>query len=189
MGLYFMDRAFYLTDWPTITSVSAVTLREFPFDLPPDVTYDVEEHALILARTAGDLTFTFELAGMAYFDDWTTNSMMMLGNKGGMHVRSGRTDEFRFLTEKGAPGRYIEHRIDWKDGRKADTIIYGELATAIRGTGQVLTATSSREAMVLHEVMAMTYRSSADKREIRPDELDRAAPIFMKTPNAEETTA
>ncbi|MBI5723877.1 MAG: Gfo/Idh/MocA family oxidoreductase [Planctomycetes bacterium] len=180
MGLYFMDRAFHLTGWPKITSVSAVTFRPFPYDLPSDVPYDVEEHALIMARTEGKLTFTFELANMAYFDDWTTNTLMMLGNKGGMHLRSGRTEEFRFLTEKGAPGRYIEHRINWKEGRKTDTIIYEELAAAVRGTGQVKTATSSREALVLHEVMAMTYMSSHNRREIRPEDLDQNANIFIK---------
>ena len=180
MGLYHMDRAFYLTGWPAITAVSAVMFRAFPYELPPEVVYDVEEHALIFARTEGKLTYTFEFANVAFFDDWTTNTLMMLGNKGGMHVTNGRRDEFRFLTEKGGPGKFIEHRIDWKDKRKADTVIYEELAAAVRGEGQVRTATSSREALVLHEIMAMAYLSSHERREVRPEELDRSAPIFIK---------
>ncbi len=180
MGLYHMERSFYLTDWPAVAAVSAVLFRAFPYEEQPGVVYDVEEHALIMVRTEGKLTFTFEFANIAYYDDWTTNSLMMLGNKGGMHLTQGRRSEFRFLTEKGGPGRFIEHRIDWKDPRKGDAVIYGELAAAVRGTGQVRMATTSREALALHEIMAMAYLSSYERREVRPEELDRSAPIFIR---------
>jgi len=181
MGLYFMDRAFFLTDWPAITAVSAVMFRAFPYELPPDVIYDVEEHALVLARTVGKLTFTFEFANVSFYDDWTTNTFMMLGNKGGLHATDGRREEFRFLTEKGGPGKFIEHRIDWKDKRRSDTVVYEELAAAVRGegAGEVRAATSSREALALHEVMAMAYLSSHRQAEVRPEDLDRSAAIFV----------
>ncbi len=180
MGHYHMDRALYLTGWPEIVAVSAVAFRPFSDDVPPGITYDVDEHALILARTAGKLTFTFEFANIAFFDSWTTSTLMMLGNKGGMHLTKGRREEFRFLTQKGGPGRFVEHRIDWKENKRADTVIYEEFAAAVRGEGEVRTATSSREALVLHEIMAMAYLSSHEGREVRPDELDRGAPIFIK---------
>jgi len=181
MGLYFMDRSLYLTGWPQITAVSAISLRCFPYQLPLEAVYDVEEHVLIMARTAGKLTFTFELAGIGYFDDWTTNSLMMLGNKGGLHLTNGRHDEFRFLTEKGGPGKFVHSNLVWKDKRKADTVFYEQIAAAAQGRGEVNMATSSREALVLHEIMAMAYQSSAEKREIKPAELDRQAPIFQKS--------
>ena len=53
-------------------------------------------------------------------------------------------------------------------------------AGAVRGKGEVRTATSSREALVLHEIMAMAYLSSHERREVRPKDLDRSAPIFIK---------
>ncbi len=134
IGLYHMDQAFYLAGWPAVTAVSAVVMRPFAEDgVPPDLVYDVEEHALVLARTAGKLTFTFELANIAFYDDWYTETLMLLGNKGGMHVVNGRREEFRFLTEKGGPGKFVEHRIDWKEKRRTDTLIYEELALAARG--------------------------------------------------------
>lgn len=181
IGLYHMDQAFYLAGWPAVTAVSAVVMRPFAEDgVPPDLVYDVEEHALVLARTAGKLTFTFELANIAFYDDWYTETLMLLGNKGGMHVVNGRREEFRFLTEKGGPGKFVEHRIDWKEKRRTDTLIYEELALAARGRGEVTLGTSSREALAIHEVMAMAYLSSHEKREVRPAELDRTAPIFIK---------
>jgi predicted dehydrogenase len=180
MGLYHMDRCFYLTGWPAAVAVSAVMFRAFPYEEQTGVVYDVEEHALLMVRTEGKLTFTFEFANISYYDSWPLNSLMMLGNKGGIHLTQGRHPEFRFLTEKGGPGRWIEHRIDWKDQRKADTVIYEELAAAVQGTGQVRMATTSRQALALHEVMAMAYLSSHLRREVRPEELDRSAQIFIK---------
>lgn len=177
MGLYMMDRTLYLTGWPRIESVSATAFKEFPPDVPDDVVYDVEEHVVMFVRTEGKLTFTFEFANIAHHDQIT--SLMMLGTKGGIHV-GDRKSGIRFLTEKGGPWRTVEHKSDWTEKEPADVGIYEELGRAVQG-GAVRGATTSREALVLHQLLAAAYQSASKRREVRLDELDPSAPIFMSS--------
>lgn len=176
MGMYFMDKCLHLTGWPKITAVSAMTFKEFPFEVPDGVTYDVEEHVVILARTAGKLTFTFEFANIAHYDHVTT--FTMLGTKGGIHM-DGRGTGIKYRTEKGGPYRFVEQTSDWKEGKSHDVAVYEELAQAVRGRSTVQDATTSQQAFVLHEISQMAFLSAHERREVRPEDLDHTAPIFL----------
>jgi predicted dehydrogenase len=177
MGLYFIDRAMYLTGWPSVSSVAAMTYKEFPFDVPDDVVYDVEEHVVMLVRTDGKLTFTFEFANITYHDYVT--AMTLLGTQGGI-MQDSRSDGFRYCTEKGGPWRFVYHTCTWSEKRKADAIIYEQLGAAAKSGTPVTMATNSREALVLHEVMQMAFRSARDRCEVGPADLDHAESIFLK---------
>lgn len=176
MGMYFMDRSLHFTDWPEITSVSAVVLKPFPPDVPDDITYDVEEHVVILARTAGSLTFTFEFANISHHDH--INTFKMLGTGGGITVDGGPAG-IKYRSEKGEAWRFIEEFSTWKEDKSSDQIIYEQLAEAVRGSGCVTRATTSEQALVLHQIVAMAYRSSKERREISPADLDPEAQIFV----------
>jgi hypothetical protein len=154
-----------------------MTYKEFPFEVPPDVTYDVEEHVVMLVRTEGKLTFTFEFANIAYHDP-VMSSLTLMGTEGGI-MQEGRSEGFRYCTEKGGPWQFVTHTSGWREKRKADAIIYEQLGAAAREGSAVTMATSSREALVLHEIMQMAFRSARSRCEVGPAQLDRAEPIFI----------
>ena len=168
MGLYFFDQALYLTGWPAVVAVSAMTYKEFPFEMPEGLPYDVEEHVLILARTAGKLVLTFEFANIAHHP-WST-SLMILGTKGG--ILNDDEKKFRFLTEKGGPGKSVTQTEDGKDEEGQDTRAYKAIAACARGDMRDA-ATTTPEVQRLHELAQMAFLSAKERREVRPADLDR----------------
>jgi predicted dehydrogenase len=175
MGLYFFDKALYLTGWPAVTSLSANHFRQFPYTMPDGLTYDVEEHVVILARTEGKLTFTFEFANIAYHP--FTTSTMVLGNKGGIHVQD--RDKLQYMTEKGGPWRNVTQTANWQDNEGPDVRAYRAIAGKARGEpGDVIAATTTPQVLRLHEMAQMAFLSAKERREVRPSDLDRSAHIF-----------
>jgi predicted dehydrogenase len=167
MGFYFFDQALYLAGWPAVTAVSAMTYKEFPFELPPGMAYDVEEHVVLLARTAGKLTLTFEFANIAHHPWGTT--LMVLGTKGG--ILNDDEKKFRFLTEEG--GQSTTHSAEAKDDEGQDTRAYKALAACAQEQGQgQAAATTTAEVLRLHELAQMAFLSAKERREVRPADLD-----------------
>lgn len=173
MGMYFMDKAFHLTGWPEVTSVSAQVYKQFPHDLPKDVPYDVEEHMVFLARTAGPLTFTFEFANISH--GAYVNSVQLLGTKGSL---SGtiKMEDVQLRRERGI-GRTVIERPAFKDDTSGDTLAYRALARAVAGE-KIDLGTTSEEAYRLHQVLHMAFQSARERREITPDDVDESAEIF-----------
>ncbi len=181
MGMYFMDRAFYLTDWPEVTSVSAQVYKQFPHDLPADVVYDVEEHMVFLARTDGPLTFTFEFANISHHA--YHSSIVLLGMKGSLKSTI-KMDGVELRTER-RPNEWVVERPAFSDDTSGDTHIYRALqavATA-RSDGErdeILSTlgTTSRQAYSMHRVLQMAFTSSRERREVGVSDIDEAAEIF-----------
>ncbi len=175
MGLYFMDKALYLTRWPKVAAVSAVNFRQFPYEMPEGHRYDVEEHVVILARTEGKLTFTFEFANISHHPYVT--STMVLGDKGG--IQSDDRNKMRYMTEKGGPWRNVTHTTEWQDNEGPDVRAYRALAGRARGeNGEVIAATTTEQVYRLHEMAQMSFLSARERREVRPADLDRSHHIF-----------
>jgi predicted dehydrogenase len=176
MGLYFVDKALYLTGWPKVTGVSAMSFRQFPYEMPAGLTYDVEEHVVMLARTEGKLTFTFEFANISHHPFST--SMMVLGDKGGIHVTD--RDKLKYMTEKGGAWKNVTHSAEWQDNEGPDVRAYRALAGCARGDGrEVIAATSTPQVYLLHEVAQMAFLSAKERREVRPADLDKTHHIFF----------
>ena len=181
MGMYFMDRAFHLTGWPEITSVSGQVYKQFPHDLPPDVTYDVEEHMVFLARTAGDLTFTFEFANISHHE-WH-NSILLLGMDG-MLKGNIEMDGVELRTER-EPWKWVVETPSYADNTSGDTHMYRGLQTALSAGDAGLRdeelsrlGTTSHEAYEMHRVLQMAFSSSRERKEISIADIDESAEIF-----------
>jgi len=174
MGFYFFDQALHLTNWPAITSVTAMTYKEFPFEMPAGMPYDVEEHVVILARTAEKLTFSFEFANIAHHP-WD-NSLTILGTKGGIINDSEKN--FRFFADKGGPGKNVMHTANWSDADGQDTRVYKAMAAAA-ATGDVRhVGTTTEQVLRLHELAQMAFLSAKERREVKPADLDHKNHIF-----------
>ncbi len=178
MGLYFMDCSFHLTGWPKITSVSAVAFKEFPFEMPEGIPYDVEEHVVILARTENKLTYTFEFANIARLYEGSKTTMDIMGTEGGLQSDNW-VDTLKFVSEKGGPWKIVEEKTKWKEGKKGDVMIYEELAAEVNGGEPCKTGTSSEQMFRLHEMLAMAFLSSAENKEIKPEDLDHTRNIYI----------
>jgi predicted dehydrogenase len=165
MGQYFMDMVFHLTGWPVVSSVSASTWKGFPHDLPAEAVYDVEEHATILARAA-KATFTFDLANIA--NHKPVRRITILGTRGGIVMDDD--NYFSYFTEKGGPWRQTTHRTDWRDNTDGNNHIYAELIQAIQENDPGI-GTTPREALAITEITQMAYRSAAEGREVRREEI------------------
>lgn len=174
MGLYFMDRVFYLTDWPEITSVAAQNYRIFPHDLPEEVVYDVEEHMVFLARTAGNLTFTFEFGNISHHP--YTTDFTLLGTGGALRS-SGGLQNLELRTER-AVGQPVVEKPAYKDGPRGDVVVYRELAAAVRGEEHAIPGTTSRQAYQMHRVLHMAFQSGRERREVTPLDVDESSEIF-----------
>ncbi len=164
MGQYFMDLVFNLSGWPTVATATATTWKGFPHDLPPDAVYDVEEHATILAR-AGQTTFTFDLANISHHKP--LRRVTILGTRGGILMED---DSFTYFTEKGGPWRQMAHTSGWRDGTHANDHVYADLVQAIQGNDPGI-GTTPREALAITTLTQMAYRSAAEGREVRREEL------------------
>jgi len=183
MGMYFFDRALHMTGWPEITSLSAVMYKEFPHALPKEIPYDVEEHALIMARTGGTLTLTFELANMALYDNGTVNTLDILGTKASIRSHNWQPGT-RFITTKdgliaGGAMEFSEIKLDTSADRSGDTAVYSEIAGLLKSKTPVQSGTTSEQMYRLHELLAMAFLSSHEKREVTPKDLDPSAQIFI----------
>ncbi|MFO7955861.1 MAG: Gfo/Idh/MocA family oxidoreductase, partial [Candidatus Brocadiia bacterium] len=166
MGQYFMDMVLDLAGWPEITSVAGDTYRGHHHDLPEEVPFDVEEHCTFLARTAGQLTFSFDLAWIAHSEP--LRQVSILGTEGG--IRMTRDKPFAFYADKGGPWRWMETTTDWKDSTGGNDHIYQRLIRAIRGE-EVSIGTSPKQALALTEMTRMALTSAAEKREVTREQL------------------
>jgi predicted dehydrogenase len=163
MGQYFMDCVLNIVGWPAIDSVAASMFKGFPHELPPEVVYDVEEHATVFAR-AGAATFTFDFANIS--NHKPVRRMMILGTKGGILMDD---DYFKFYAEKG-PWQQMEHKTSWRDKTGGNDYAYLQLMKAVRGEDAEI-GTTPRQALAITELTEMAYRSDAEKREVKRSEL------------------
>lgn len=165
MGQYFMDQVLDLAGWPAISAVSATTYQGFPHDLPPEVVYDVEEHATIFAR-AGKTTFSFDFANIC--NHKPIRRITLLGTKGGIVM----DDEhyFTYFSEKCGPWRQTAHTTAWRDGTHGNDHAYAGLCKSIRGEDPGI-GTTPRQALAITELTQMAYRSAELGREIRREEI------------------
>lgn len=173
MGLYFMDRAFHLTGWPDVVSVSGQVYRQFPHNLPNGTPYDVEEHLVFMARTAGKLTYTFEFANISHVA--YTNSVVVLGTEGAINGTI-RLEDLELRTERSV-GHTVIERPAFKDELSGDVIAYSALVAAVNGEPYAL-GTTSREAYEMHKVLHMAFQSARERREISPSDIDESTEIF-----------
>jgi predicted dehydrogenase len=165
MGQYFMDMVFHLVGWPSVSTVSATTWKGFPHDLPAAAVYDVEEHATIFAR-AGKTTFTFDFANIAQHKP--VSRITILGTRGGIVMDN--ENYFTYVTEKGEDRRQMVHRTEWRDKTAGDVHAYSDLIRAIQGNDPGI-GTTPRQALAITEVTQMAYRSAAEGREVRREEI------------------
>ena len=161
MGQYFMDMVFHLTNWPDIKTVSATTFKGFPYELPENVVYDVEEHASIMLR-ADDISFSFDFANYAMQP--STRSISILGTRGGIVM----DDEhyFRFITERGDAKYRMQHTSSYRDNTNHNIHIYNDMIKAIQGDDPGI-GTTPRQALKITQVTEMAYQSAEQGREIK----------------------
>lgn len=167
MGVYYMDNVLWLTGVPAITAVSATTFRGFEHDLPPDVVYDVEEHATILARTDGDLTLTFDLAWISHHRP--TSRTTILGTEGGLLITDG-PEPFTFFSNKGGPWYHMNTTTDWRSHEGGMACVVRDLIKAIRGDDPGV-GTTPIEALRITELSELAMLSARLGREVRLEEL------------------
>ncbi len=170
MGQYFMDAVLSATGWPVITAASATTFRGHEHGLPDGVKYDVEEHCTFLARTADQLSFTFDLAWVAHHHG--TRRITILGTEGG--ILMDREQPFTFFHNKGGPWRWMNTTTDWKDSMRGNEHVYRDFVRAIRGE-PVAIGTTPEQALAITELTQMVLRSAREGREMTREELRRAA--------------
>ncbi len=167
MGVYFMDTVLWLTGSPAITAVSSTEFTGFPTGLPANVPFDVEEHSTILARTAGDLTYTFDLAWISHHPG--TLRITLLGTKGGIVLTDG-PEKFAYYTEKGGPWKFVNTTTEWSEKSDAMTCIIRDFLLATKGADPGV-GTTAGEAVRITELSLMAMRSAAEGREVRLGEL------------------
>lgn len=165
MGQYFMDMVLNLVGWPAISAVSATTWKGFPHDLPANAVYDVEEHATIFARSA-KMTFTFDFANIS--NHKPVRRITILGTRGGILMDDD--SYFTYFAEKGGPWRQLAHKTDWRDNTSGNDHAYADLVQAIQGRDPGI-GTTPREALAITELTQMAYRSAAEQREVRREEI------------------
>ncbi|MFP4379505.1 MAG: Gfo/Idh/MocA family protein [Candidatus Sumerlaeia bacterium] len=166
MGQYFMDMVLNLVGWPKITAVSATAYRGHDHDLPPDVKFDVEEHCTILARTEGDLSFSFDFAWVAHHSG--TRSISLMGTKGG--IKMDDQTPFTFYSSKGGPWNWVNTTPEWKPKTKGGNVVYENFIKAIQGE-DVDIGTTPEQALIITELTQMALLSAREKREVRREEL------------------
>lgn len=167
MGVYFMDAVLWWTGSPQITAVSSTEFRGFPHDLPSDVVFDVEEHSSILARTAGDLTFTFDLAWISHHRPITR--LTVLGTKGGVVVTED-DPPFVYYTEKGGPWQFVNTTTDWRQQTDGNTLMVRDFLAWTRGENSGA-GTTPEEAARITELSLMAMQSAREGREVTLGEL------------------
>lgn len=170
MGVYFMDTVVWLTGAPPITAVSASEFRGFDHDLPEDVTFDVEEHSNILARTDTDLTYTFDLAWIAHHEP--VQAVEVLGTRGGIVMQQG-DPPFTFYTDKGGPWHWMNTTTEWRHREDAQTCMVRDFVRAMGGDDPGV-GTNPLEALRITELSEMAIRSGNLAREVSADELNRS---------------
>ncbi len=166
MGQYFMDMVLNLTGWPQLTSASAVTFRGHEHDLPPGVKFDVEEHCAFLARTAGALCYTFDLAWVAHHPG--KRCVTILGTEGG--IRMGDGEPFAFYHNEGGPFRWMNTTTAWQDKTGGNEHVYRDFVRAVRGDDPGV-GTTPEQALALTELTQMVLRSAREGRELTRAEL------------------
>ena len=162
MGHYFMDMVFNLTGWPGIKTVSAVTFQGFPFKLPKNIIYNVEEHCSIFLRTDKNINFSFEFANMAQHKMF--RKITILGTKGGIIM----DDEhfFQYITEK-APWKQVVKTIPEKRTRRSNDYFYRDFLREIKGEKTDI-GTTPEQAYIITQVNLMAYLSAKKNREVTP---------------------
>jgi len=166
MGQYFMDMVFHLTNWPDVISAQAMTFKGFPYKLPKNIIYDVEEHCSIFAYTRQDITFSFDFANIARTKQ--VRKIMIMGTKGSIIIEDGRP--FRYITEK-KPWENIEETIDCRMPiRRSNQFIYEELLKYISGK-KANPGTTPEQAFKITQLNLMAYLSAKKKRGVIPADI------------------
>lgn len=169
MGVYFMDTVIWFTGAPPITAVSASEFRGFDHNLPPDIPFDVEEHANILARTDGDLTYTFDLAWISHHKP--VQIVEVLGTKGGLVVQDG-DPPLTFCCDKGGPWNWMNTTTDARPSGDGMVCVTRDFIKAMAGDDPGVGSTPL-QALRITELSEMAILSGKMRREVAVDELRR----------------
>lgn len=169
MGVYFMDTVIWFTGAPPITAVSASEFRGFDHNLPPDIPFDVEEHANILARTDGDLTYTFDLTWISHHKPMQI--VEVLGTKGGLVVQDG-DPPLTFYCDKGGPWNWMNTTTDARPSGDGMVCVTRDFIKAMAGDDPGVGSTPL-QALRITELSEMAILSGKMRREVAVDELRR----------------
>jgi len=164
-----MDTVIWFTGAPPITAVSASEFRGFDHNLPPDIPFDVEEHANILARTDGDLTYTFDLAWISHHKP--VQIVEVLGTKGGLVVQDG-DPPLTFYCDKGGPWNWMNTTTDARPSGDGMVCVTRDFIKAMAGDDPGVGSTPL-QALRITELSEMAILSGKMRREVAVDELRR----------------
>ncbi|MBT3266049.1 Gfo/Idh/MocA family oxidoreductase [Candidatus Poribacteria bacterium] len=154
IGCYDIDRLLYVLGSPRPVSVSAMTYRGIPHNLPADVKYDVEEHATLFVRFEGGVAATFEKASA--INDVGENTMQILGSEGGI-----RLDPFTYFTEE--DGEQVDLTPDLP--RDTGENLFSDFVRACEQGAEP--KTTGEDGVKVMQIMTSAYESARIGGEIR----------------------
>ncbi|MAF12990.1 hypothetical protein CMK11_21270 [Candidatus Poribacteria bacterium] len=154
IGCYDIDRLLYILGSPRPVSVSAMTYRGIPHNLPDNVKYDVEEHATLFVRFEGGIAATFEKASA--INDVGENTTQILGSEGGI-----RLDPFTYFTEE--DGEQVDLTPDLPRDTGQD--LFSDFVRACEQGDEP--KTTGEDGLKVMQIMTAAYESARIGAEVR----------------------
>jgi predicted dehydrogenase len=183
LGVHVLDMALWLMGNPKVVSVSAATYSEIGpqgkgqwggsrFTINPDQPYEVEDLATAFLRMEDGATLQLETSWAGYSDHTDEFGVSLMGTNGGanLHVKDyASTGTLRLFGEVGGAPTDSAPRLQTKevwDGHAQ--IIKGVIDGILHGTP---VSPSGEEGLDRARLIDAIYRSAAEGRELRIDEL------------------
>jgi predicted dehydrogenase len=165
MGQYFIDRLFYILDWPKWTRMTAHTFLGFPTGYPADVAYDVEDHMSLLAHFGNDLVLTVDTTARVN-QHWRWHTTIV-GTQGSLCLDNTAANPavFRSL-QKGAVS---EEKLEIFEPGHDTKVRLDQLAAYMKGERPEI-GTDHVQALAISEFCEAAYRSAEERKEIRAED-------------------
>ncbi|GMV83812.1 MAG: oxidoreductase [Planctomycetota bacterium] len=161
MGQYFLDRLFYILDWPKWTRLTAHTFSGFPTGYPKGVVYDVEDHLSLLAHFDNGLALTLDTtARVNQHWRWSTS---IVGTEGCIVLDNAAPK--RAIIRRQKNGSVVEEELEAPDLGPDMKRRLVQLAEQLNGMCPEI-GTDHYQALAISEFCEAGYRSALESREM-----------------------
>ncbi|MCW8132452.1 MAG: Gfo/Idh/MocA family oxidoreductase [Planctomycetota bacterium] len=166
MGQYFLDRLFYILDWPRWHSVSAQAFTGFPTGYDAKVVYDVEDHMSLFARGDDGLVLTLDTTARVN-QHWRWSSAIH-GSEGSLVLDNTAEKKGVFLTDR--DGVTVEEDLPVHEPGQDMQVRLEQLAAFMATGAPFELGTDARQALAISSFCEAAYRSASDGTEIEMED-------------------
>lgn len=163
MGQYFLDRLFYILDWPRLQRISAQAFSGFPTGYDPGMIYDVEDHLSLLAYFEHGLALTMDTTARVN-QHWRWSTTIM-GSEGCLLLDNTVEKKACFRTIR--DGTVVEADLELHDPGPDMQVRLECLAACIRTGEPIEIGTDHHQALTISEFCEAAYRSAELGTEIQ----------------------